>query len=117
MAAARLRATFVARALRALVGTTLGITGAIVWTLSLVTTLPELARNDLRFVLVPSDLALGVLAGRRLYLYAVVRTLMALTVFVVDVAGGSLQPLAVPAVVVACAMLPWALKPEVSSSP
>ena len=66
------------RPLRALAGLVTGALGALVWGLSLASTLPELRANDLRAVLLPTDLALGLLRGRSLVLYARARVVMAL---------------------------------------
>jgi len=99
------------RATRALAGTVLGALGLVVWALSLASTLAELRDNDVRAVLLPTDLALGALGGRALALYARARVAMAVAASCLHALGVTPQPLHGPALLVAAAMLPWALRP------
>ncbi|MFO0603914.1 MAG: DUF4105 domain-containing protein [Polyangiales bacterium] len=96
---------------RALAGLILGALGLVVWALSLASTLPELRDNDVRAVLLPTDLALGALDGRALALYARARVAMAVAASCLHALGVTPQPLHGPALLVAAAMLPWALRP------
>jgi hypothetical protein len=99
------------RPLRALAGLVTGSLALLVWGLSLASTLPELRDNDLRAVLLPTDLALGLLQGRTLALYARARVVMALVASLLHAVGVTPQPLYAAALTVVAAMLPWALAP------
>lgn len=105
------------RPLRALAGLVTGALGALVWGLSLASTLPELRDNDLRAVLLPTDLALGLLRGRALTLYARARVVMALVASALHALGVTPQPLHAAALTVVAAMLPWALAPSAPPRP
>jgi hypothetical protein len=93
------------------VGLVTGSLALLVWGLSLASTLPELRDNDLRTVLLPTDLALGLLQGRTLALYARARVVMALVASLLHAVGVTPQPLYAAALTVVAAMLPWALAP------
>jgi hypothetical protein len=99
------------RPLRALAGLATGALGLLVWTLSLASALPELHDNDLRAVLLPTDLALGALRGPALTLYARARVAMALAASCLHALGVTPQPVHLAALAVVAAMLPWAREP------
>ncbi len=91
-------------------GALLGLAGLVVWTLSLASSLPELSTNDLRAVLLPTDLALPFLRGRSRAVYARVRLAMALLASLASATGITPQPLLLPCLVVAAVMAPWAFE-------
>jgi hypothetical protein len=95
------------RTSRIVTGLFLGFVAVVVWTFTLISTLPELRDNDLRVVLLPTDLALGALQGPPLALYARARVAMATVASCLHALGVSPQPLHGPALLVVAAMLPW----------
>jgi hypothetical protein len=98
------------RTVRALGGLAAGLAGLVVWTLALASSLPELAQNDLRAVLLPTDLVVGALRGETLVRYARARLVMALLASLAQALGLTPQPLAGPALFVAVLMAPWAMR-------
>ena len=89
-----------------------GLAGLAVWTLALASSLPELAQNDLRAVLLPSDLFVGALRGATLLRYSRARLVMALLASLAEALGLTPQPLMAPALFVAVLMAPWAMREE-----
>ncbi len=86
-----------------------GLAAALVWTLSLASSLPELSQNHLLAVLLPTDLALPLLSEPRRVFYARVRLVMALAASAASALGLTPQPLVGPALFVAALMAPTAL--------
>lgn len=98
------------RTVLALGGLFAGLAGALVWTLALASSLPELSQNDLRAVLLPTDLFVGLLRGDTLVRYARARLVMALLASLAQAVGLTPQPLVGPALFVAVLMAPWAMR-------
>lgn len=97
----------VARSLGAVLS---GLAGALVWTLSLASSLPELSQNDLRGVLLPTDLALPFLSARAAVVYARARLVMALVASALSASGVTPQPLLAPCLFVTATMAAWAFE-------
>ncbi len=116
LALAALSAPRITRRFALVVGSvTAGLAAALVWTLSLASSLPELSQNHLLAVLLPTDLALPFLSAPRRVLYARVRLAMALAASAASALGLSPQPLVAPALFVAALMAPSAF--EAAPSP
>ena len=77
----------------ALTATVLGVVGAILWLLAILSTFPELTRNEALIALWPTDLALPLLGERNLRRYLDLR-LVVLALVVVAHLGLLVQPLA-----------------------
>lgn len=117
LVAARTGRPWVRRLLLAGVAATLGGIAVILDFLALVSDVPELYLNELLLVLLPTDLALPALPGNALRRYAKARLVLLLPVMALRGAGVFVQPLVVPALMVALPLLGlWMLRPPASAT-
>jgi hypothetical protein len=89
----------------------LGLVGALLWTLALLSAFPELVRNEMLLAFWPTDLLLPWLSARWQWRYAFARLLLLVLMLVGKFAGVLVQPM-VPAAMV---LLPMAVIVAVSS--
>lgn len=84
----------------AVVGLLAGLLGTVYAVLALVSTMPEMRRNELLLVFLPTDLSLVFLRGKILLSYLAARLALVLALGVAILAGMLVQPLWAPLVVV-----------------
>jgi len=89
------------RAALALAGLTLGLLALVIDALALMSQLPEMRRNELLLVLLPTDLGLVFLGGRALRGYLGARLLLLVPVAAAAAVGWLVQPLWAPLALVA----------------
>jgi hypothetical protein len=87
-------------------GASLGLLALVVDFLAIASTLPELTRNELLVVLLPTDFLLCFLDGRRLRAYLVMRMALLVPVAVAGPLGLLAQPLWAPLALVAGVVAP-----------
>ena len=92
-------ARFIGRLLRSLLGLLLGLAALMPLSLAVLSALPGYAANEVLLVLLPSDLLLGALVGRRLVVYLALRVALLILVCSAALAGVLVQPLVAPLLV------------------